>query len=98
MDVWYKMGWSFMEASVGSTLEDGKHMSKVKRTVLVQDYPETGHRCLDVETFTRAFPLRTPGSAAHRAEAPGYQGHGPLLGWANLWPPPHGATHFHVVL
>ena len=58
MDVWYRMGWSFMEASIGSLLEDGKRMSKVSRDVLVQDYSETGHRCLDVETFCRALWTR----------------------------------------
>jgi hypothetical protein len=60
---WQRMAWSFFESpatplrthSFSAPPPSAHHVS---RTVLVQDYPEGGRRCLDVELFTRALRMR----------------------------------------
>jgi hypothetical protein len=58
------MAWSFIE-SAATTLRTHSFSAPppsahhVSRAVLVQDYPEGGRRCLDVELFTRALRMRT---------------------------------------
>ena len=57
---WQNMAWNFVESSF-SSLATGTHTQAahhVARAVLVQDYPEGGRRCLDVELFVCALRAR----------------------------------------
>jgi len=60
MAVWERETWSFVEGASGSVrlevARGGPH--HVARAVAVQDYPEGGARCLDIERFTRALYMR----------------------------------------
>ena len=46
--------WSFLEDTNYASSGRGP-LASVKRNVLVQDYAETGARCLDIESFVRAI-------------------------------------------
>ena len=60
---WERATWAFVEQPSGAwvlTDRQRKHGAAhhVSRPVMVQDYPEGGARCLDVERFTRAVCMR----------------------------------------
>ena len=54
MREWEKEAWIFFEDTNFCSAGRGPHAS-VKRTVLTQDYAETGSRCIDIENFVRAI-------------------------------------------
>ena len=60
LTTWQSMAWHFVESSslslfTGAQTGTAHHVARV---VLVQDYPEGGRRCLDVELFVRALRAR----------------------------------------
>ena len=58
LEVWYQQEWGFIEASLASSLHDGKRSPKVNRHVLVQDYAEGGQRHLNLEIAVRSQYIR----------------------------------------
>ena len=58
LTTWQGMAWHYVEASATSlfTSTQTQTAHHIARAVLVQDYPEGGRRCLDVELFVRAMP------------------------------------------
>ena len=60
---WEKATWQFVESPAGTvigTTESVPTSHVATRALLVQDYPEGGARCLDVEAFARALYMRHP--------------------------------------
>ena len=46
------------DVAVGVCLKEGRGRSAVERLTLVQDYPEGGQRCQDIELFVRSLYIR----------------------------------------
>ena len=77
---WQRSAWSFIESSLtslrsmplDSPIPSAHHVARV---TLVQDYPEGGRRCVDVELFVRSLRARAvrtlfePGNHPYRALA-----------------------------
>ena len=61
LTTWQHLAWNFVESSSSSLKSIGtqtRTAHHVARIILVQDYPEGGRRCLDVELFVRALRAR----------------------------------------
>ena len=60
LTTWQGMAWTFVESSSSSLTTANKTQTahRIARLILVQDYPEGGRRCLDVELFVRALRAR----------------------------------------
>ena len=69
---WQASAWRFVEASVAALRSHaaGPTAHAVARTVLAQDYPQGGRRCLDVELFARSLRVRAVRALAEPSPHP----------------------------
>ena len=61
LDQWQQYAWRFFEAPANAEGLQQARRHAVKRGTLIQEYPEGGQRCQDVEVFTRSLYQRQVG-------------------------------------
>ena len=80
MEVWRQMGWRFFEAPLHAIDMSGRGQARVERLTLIQDYPESGVRCQDVELFAKALYMRQVGRLATPSS---HRGVDLVMAWVN---------------
>ena len=80
LEEWRQMGWRFFTAPHTATDLSHMGMLTIEHLTLIQDYPESGQRCQDIELFTQSLYQRQIG----RLIAPStHRGVDLVMAWIN---------------